>query len=920
MHVLQEVIWRGAEIPGDMVSKHYLPNHGRRKEKWDEGGLGYCATKRTASDSMKIALIQDVWTVRDDILRTLAARAVVNATYDSEERFPPPNCHPNTRVNTLSTLGLWVDDPKSTIRVFWLHGSAGVGKSAIAQKLAEDHPSRLVAAFFFSRNDTTRDKLDQFVATIAYQCCTSDRLKDVVGPLIIDAIRSNPNIFRTSSENQFRKLLLVPFSKLNTDSPLTLPDLIVVDGLDECVDPSSQARLLNFVDDAVTFPTPFPFKFLLCSRPEPQLRNAFINARFAPCLECITISDTTIRFLGYLSESDIDIQRYLSEKFTSLREKYRAVLRDDKESWPGEDTINELVWRASGQFIFAVTVIKYVDTMDDLPQDRLQTILSTQTGEITNTPYPALDLLYRQILSACRRWDRVSLILRLLITPHPNVTCVDSTGIRWNSPSVISQLFEWKAGEVEASLSRLHAVLHIPEDGVSEIRILHASFTEFLLDKVRSGEYRVSKFPEEEYCSLVTVLLLRMMSSFTSSYPLYRPPNLSPAVAFTIWKDVTSSMDTLTLFAINNWAYYCVQAGSPNTRLLAELGKFDPYCVVAMLLSKFGEGWFLSHLPEWKACLSWAQSFEKSETRIFIERLKSFSSGLYLGFSRETMRYDATWITFKMECSLRAEYNVNRLTDLVTKYYRKWWSESSGSLWTPGMFPLVLPTTINPVDVVPEDWVVVRLVNGNDEKLQRVHDVYRSLGSGGRRLFNDDVLYGTSGSVSRNLVKEKDLVAFKTLLYHRRDIFSVLGSHVISKGSGPEHFLRILRTDTDETELQELPTKDDSDDEGKGNLSEPEVDYQASEEEKNHSHGSRNLQVSQPSMVPVERIHSQVRFFGDREGEEGERDDDISDWYNVEPAALEEVLLFVNTEPPSTIRPQDGYTTAIFRPIRNLFA
>ena len=117
------------------------------------------------------------------------------------------------------------------------------------------------------------------------------------------------------------------------------------------------------------------------------------------------------------------------------------------------------------------------------------------------------------------------------------------------------------------------------------------------------------------------------------------------------------------------------------------------------------------------------------------------------------MRYDATWITFKMECSLRAKDNVNRLTDLVTKYYRQWWSESSGSLWTPGMFPLVLPTTINPVDVVPEDWVVVRLVNGNDKKLQRVHDVYRSLGSGGRRLFNDDVLYGTSGSVSRNLLK-----------------------------------------------------------------------------------------------------------------------------------------------------------------------
>ncbi|ESK86209.1 nwd2 [Moniliophthora roreri MCA 2997] len=312
------------------------------------------------------------------ILRDLAAHAAGNAAYNAGHRFPPPKCHSGTRVKIFETLTQWIEDDSKTTRVYWLHGSAGVGKSAIAQTLSEKYAStRLAASFFFSRNDTTRNKLDPFVATIAYQLCTSEcgALRDAVGPLIIDIIRSNPHIFRTTVENQFRKLVLEPFAKLSPEQRLRLPDVIIVDGLDECVDFRSQERLLDMIGYAIAFITPFPFIFLICSRPEPQIRDGFNNADFDSNLQWLPISSKAY-------ESYLDIENYFIKEFVRLRKKYRAALRGEDESWPGKDIIRRLVSRASGQFIFAATVIKYIDTYDELPQQRLRTILMKEPDSV----------------------------------------------------------------------------------------------------------------------------------------------------------------------------------------------------------------------------------------------------------------------------------------------------------------------------------------------------------------------------------------------------------------------------------------------------------------------------------------------------------------------------------------------------------
>ncbi|KAI3615388.1 nwd2 [Moniliophthora roreri] len=254
------------------------------------------------------------------MLHSLAEKAAANACYDSEQRFPPPNCHPGTRTEILGILCKWIDHSSKGPRVCWLYGSAGVGKSAIAQNITEKYAiSRLAAAFFFSWNNSSRDNLTPFVASIAYQFCKpGSSLKPVLCPMIIDALRSDPNVFHASCEIQFQKLIVEPCSKIEPAVWEKLPNLVVVDGLDECVHILSQERILAILREAVATPLPLPLLFLICSCLELQIRDGFGHEDFDfdMALGSLVIEST--------EEADRDIESYLLNRFGALRMKHRA--------------------------------------------------------------------------------------------------------------------------------------------------------------------------------------------------------------------------------------------------------------------------------------------------------------------------------------------------------------------------------------------------------------------------------------------------------------------------------------------------------------------------------------------------------------------------------------------------------------------
>src|SRR5712692_8237988 len=92
----------------------------------------------------------------------LSQVAVKGAQYDSRERQPHPKCLEGTRVVLLNHIYESLDNQGKNNQLIWLHGTAGVGKSAVAFTVAErmrglkvtaqtNNESRLTGTFFFSR-------------------------------------------------------------------------------------------------------------------------------------------------------------------------------------------------------------------------------------------------------------------------------------------------------------------------------------------------------------------------------------------------------------------------------------------------------------------------------------------------------------------------------------------------------------------------------------------------------------------------------------------------------------------------------------------------------------------------------------------------------------------------------------------------
>ncbi|KAE9403089.1 hypothetical protein BT96DRAFT_878917 [Gymnopus androsaceus JB14] len=443
-------------------------------------------------------------------LKILYKNAVRGAFYNSEQRFPPPNCHPGTRNKVLGILRSWITDVTDSTSIYWLHGAAGVGKSAVAQTISEEFAaSHLAATFFFARADASRNNLTSFFVTISYQLATLPTLGPFLKYPIDHAVCENPSIVHAIIEEQFRHLIVLPCIWLTTTCRLTaeqwkdLPRLIVIDGLDECIDIASQERLLSIIREAETATPPLPFKFLICSRPEPRIRNAFRHQDFHSILDCTDIGESF--------ESGKDIANYLRDEFDRIRREHGQSMAHVAEDWPGIGIIQQLVQKACGQFIYAATIIKYVGDYDGLPVERLEIILKITMPDDFDSPYPDLDLLYMQILSVCTQRELLLDVMAHILNPAG--TFFDNR-YEQTPAFVLEGLFFLPKGKVWVLLSRLHSVLFIPENVHDDITVRHASFIDFLTDRKRSGSYFIDTSKEARH-ERALFYLLKIISNLT---------------------------------------------------------------------------------------------------------------------------------------------------------------------------------------------------------------------------------------------------------------------------------------------------------------------------------------------------------------------------------------------------------------------
>ena len=413
-----------------------------------------------------------------EILHRATATA---AFHNSDERFDPPKCHPNTRLAVLTKIMKWIqwgEDLEAFI--MWVYGPAGAGKSAIAQTIAEmcEEEMILLASFFFSRNDPSRSTVKPLIATIAYQITSN--LPDAREAILV-AIERDPLIFSKSLAIQVKSLIVAPLQPLAEAGYFNNPAsrrLVIIDGLDECFDPKVQQHVVEVLVNTQRRHQ-LPLIFLIASRPEQHISFAFSTGVLPTVTTRIALDDS------YLPDNDI--QLFLTDKFQEIKSTHprRAHI---PPQWPLPDILNQLVAKSSGQFIYASTIIRYVTSIRHKPTDRLDIVLGIRPPH-RDLPFSELDALYAQILGCVEDIEHVLKILGFVFF------CRYLSHIL-----VMEELLFLQPGDIELYLADLNSLITVDHEPLMHVRILHASFTDFLVDPTRSKIFWIN--PRAQHTAL----------------------------------------------------------------------------------------------------------------------------------------------------------------------------------------------------------------------------------------------------------------------------------------------------------------------------------------------------------------------------------------------------------------------------------
>ncbi|KAF4609674.1 hypothetical protein D9613_012029 [Agrocybe pediades] len=415
-----------------------------------------------------------------------------NAFHDSEARFDPPKCHPRTRVKILDEImGRIVGQSQDTpVKPFlWLNGAAGAGKSAIAQSIVERcvEQGLRVASFFFSRSDSTRNHAKPLVATLAYQLYQSFPGTEVQAE-IVSTIIKEPLIFTKQIQQQFTALVVQPlkayFSRQKEAEPQTF-FLIVIDGLDECIERALQKAILSGLAESLRDFGSY-IRIFIASRPEYDITQSFGAKHLKDVHTRLSLD------LDRESNAITDIKLYLSDKFEQIKDEcnddpdFRPKLN---QSWPGEEVIEKLAWKSSGQFIYAATVIRYVKSARPIRPDRnLDMVLELRPHD-GDHPFAELDALYEKILESCKNIEKVLDVLSFKMTAHNFIQDVFVL--------VCENVLSYEPGDIGRLFCDLRALVAVgispspnnPRDNC--FTILHASFTDYLRDEARSKQFYI---------------------------------------------------------------------------------------------------------------------------------------------------------------------------------------------------------------------------------------------------------------------------------------------------------------------------------------------------------------------------------------------------------------------------------------------
>jgi hypothetical protein len=478
-------------------------------------------------------------------------------------------CTPLTRVSVLTDASNWASRLDGSC-VFWMNGLAGTGKSTIARTLCrhlEKSEGRLGASFFVSRQDQNRRNASNIVRTIAHQLAVHQRL---FGEALCAQLRDRPLSTPRSLEKQITDFIVHPAAALPLGNQAPL--VIVIDALDECHwDSQGPAGSLVPLLVRGLLTLSGRLKLFLTSRAESAIERMFNQ-----------LATTDAHIVVKLHELDksmvqADIMTYLRDSFARIRAKMPSML--DLCDWPSSTDLERLAQLSGVLFVFASTVVRYVDSRRYGPRDRLAQVLEERKIGPTAT-YKYLDALYMQVLeeaagirarsaeeqqdepddvdAECERVKAIVAVIVLAQIPLQATAVATLSGVNRDDALITM-----------ASLSALVLL----EDG-EPVRVFHPSFPDFVLSPQRCQESRLLVEPNDDHRSLAVRCLCVMNECLHYNICNLSDPDVANADVMDLETRLSAYVSDALRYACRYWMVHLVKAGSASSQLREELAIF----------------------------------------------------------------------------------------------------------------------------------------------------------------------------------------------------------------------------------------------------------------------------------------------------------------------------------------------------------
>ena len=396
-------------------------------------------------------------------------------------------CLKGTRGGILDDIADWINIGDKDIRVFWLYGTAGSGKSAIAHTIAHrfERLGRLGSFFSFDRSRKGEERHMKIFTTMARDLANCDPQFRKKLAKTIDENRSlsdTPDILR-----QWEELIVKPAKAMS--ETMTGPIVIVIDALDESGDEDSRHHLLRILAGKQTnvegriMSLPPNFRFLLTSRPLSDIDDEFRSVTHVRRESMDTILST---------ENDVIL--YISNQLSEAGLRTAQV----------RDFAGPLARKSEGLFEWARLACAYVNgkkkivRVGSTAEERFRAIVD-HSGDVR-----LLDGMYKLTLTGIFppeqdqreiRFGRFkSVMAQILGTMEPlSLTSLES---------MRHHFIDHRDDGIHSIIGSMGDLLSGTTDCSVPIRALHASFPDFLMDPVRSGEYFIDVSPVKENLAL----------------------------------------------------------------------------------------------------------------------------------------------------------------------------------------------------------------------------------------------------------------------------------------------------------------------------------------------------------------------------------------------------------------------------------